>query len=76
MVSAPATRVVSAGGRNWFNTSRVACHGFNPCASWSGKRAGSAAARNASSARIAEAMWCPWPAVLSGAKRVTMTSGR
>ncbi len=57
-----------------FHTMRFACQGFTYF-SCSGKRFGSAAAVNASSARIADAVWCPCPPPSFG-KRVIITSGR
>ena len=41
----------------------------------SGKRVGSAAASKASSANIADAVWCPCPPLPSVAKRVMIISG-
>jgi hypothetical protein len=57
-----------------FWSRRVACHGATPCASCAGNRFGSAAAANASRARIADAVWWPWFGGDSE-NRVTITSG-
>ena len=59
-----------------FQKIRRACHGVTPPVSCSGWNLGSAAAWNASTASIAEAVWCPCVSAGSGEKRVMMTSGR
>ena len=70
-----AVRGASAPKRKTFQRSRFACQGRTHF-SCSGKRVGSAAAANASPARIAEAVWLPWPPSPVAGKRVTITSGR